>query len=184
MKKIIITANPSSKGFTHIIANRLQELSTKKWDIVEIIDLYKSELKQDYLTYEDLSEMWKDEKVKKIQEKITWADELVFVFPVWWGDMPAIMKNFWDNNFTTWFAYKYEKWWKQVWLLKWKTARIIATSGAPSFFYSIILHIQLLWNMNRISFCGMKQKSFTVFGDIDRTRTDKEKLLKKLEKLI
>lgn len=184
MKKLIVTSNPSSKGFTHLIVEKLNDLSTKKWDEVEVLDLYKSPLKQDYLTYEDLSEMWKDEKVKKIQEKITWADEIVFVFPIWWWDMPAIMKNFWDNNFTTGFAYKYEKWWKQVWLLTWKTARIIATSWAPGFFYKIILHIQLLWNFNRIWFCWMKQKSFTVFWDIDRTRTDKNKILDRIEKLV
>lgn len=184
MKKLIISANPSSKGFTHTITEKLNELSLQKWDQVEIIDLYKSPLRQDFLSYENLSEMGQDEKVKAIQEKITWADELIFVFPIWWGDMPAIMKNFWDNNFTTGFAYKYEKGGKQVGLLTGKTARIIATSGAPSFFYSVILHIQILWNLNRISFCGMKQKSFTILGDIDRTRTDKNKLLAKIEKLV
>jgi hypothetical protein len=29
MKKLIITANPSSKGFTHKIADKLNELSIK-----------------------------------------------------------------------------------------------------------------------------------------------------------
>lgn len=127
--------------------------------------------------------MWKDETTKKIQQKIIWADELVFIFPIWWWDVPAIMKNFIDCNFTAGFAFSYKDG-KQIWLLKWKTARIISTSWAPSFFYKILLHIQLLWNMNRIGFCWIKQKSFTVFGNMDNKKTDKTKYIKQLEKLV
>ncbi|MDP2091349.1 MAG: NAD(P)H-dependent oxidoreductase [Candidatus Gracilibacteria bacterium] len=183
MNKLIITANPSIKAFTHTIANKFKELSINKGDTVEILDLYRTDLKQDFLSYEVMGENPLDETTKKIQEKITWADELVFVFPIWWGDCPAIMKNFIDSNFLTGFAFKYENG-KSVGLLKGKSARIIATSGAPSFFYKIILHIQFFWNMNRIGFCGLKQKSFTVFGNIDRSATDKNKYLSELEKLV
>lgn len=179
MNKLIITAQPSSEWFTHKIAEELKELSIKKLDTVEILDLYKTDLQQDFLGKKECNL----KIIKKIQEKIIWADELVFIFPIWWGDMPAIMKNFWDINFTSWFAFKYEKD-KAIWLLKWKTARIIATSWAPSFFYKILLHIQLLWNMNRIWFCWIKQKSFTVFWNIDRSKTDKYKYLSEIEKLV
>ena len=151
MKKLIITANPSSKGFTHVIASKIAELAKEKWDIIEILDLYKTDLKQNFLSYEDMSEMWKDETTKKIQDLILWADEMVFVFPIWWGWAPAILKNFIDCNFWAWFAFKYENG-KSVWLLNWKTARIIVTSWAPSFFYKVILHIQIFWNLNIIWF--------------------------------
>lgn len=184
MKKLIITANPVAKSLTNTIAEEIKNLSIKNWDNVEILDLYTTDLKQDFLSYEEISEIWNDITTKKIQEKIKWADELVFVFPIWWWDMPAIMKNFWDCNFTKDFAFKYEKGWKKISLLDWKTARIIALSWAPSFFYKIILHVQLLWNLNRVWFCWIKQKSFTVFWEIDRTKTDKSKILKKLNNLI
>lgn len=184
MKKLIITANPVSTSLTWSIAEKLLELSEKKWDSVEILDLYKTDLKQDFLNYENVKEIWKDQITKKIQEKITWADELVFVFPIWWWDAPAILKNFIDSNFLPWFAYKYESWWKKIWLLKWKQARIIATSWAPGFFYKVLLHIQVMWNLNRIWFCGMKQKSFTVFWEVDRTKTDKNKIFEKLSDLV
>ena len=184
MKKLIVSANPSSTGFTHKIVSTLSELSQKNGDTVEIMDLYKTDLKQDFLSYENKKEMWKDDTTKKIQEKITWADELVFVFPIWWWDTPAIMKNFIDCNFGAGFAFQYDSNGKSTGLLKWKTARIIATSGAPSFFYKILLHVQILWNMNRIAFCGIKQKSFTVFGNIDRKTTDRDAYLKTISTLI
>ena len=184
MNKLLITANPSSQWFTHKIADTLAKLSTDKWDNIEILNLYTTPLRQDFLSYENKKEQAKDPITSKIQEKIIWADELVFIFPIWWGDAPAIMKNFLDCNFSAGFAFKYVEWWKAIWLLHGKSARIIATSGAPSFFYKILLHIQLLWKMNRINYCGIKQKSFTVFGNIDRSKTDRNAYLKKIKDLI
>lgn len=112
MHKLIITAHPSTKGFTHTLANNLRELSIARGDTVEILDLYKTELKQDFLHFEDIrtyqEEAKNDPTTLVLQKKIQEADELVFIFPVWWGDMPAIMKNFWDSNFLTGFAFKYE----------------------------------------------------------------------------
>jgi NAD(P)H dehydrogenase (quinone) len=123
----MITAHPSTQGFTHQIAARLRELSEKNGDTIEILDLYTTDLKQDYLRYEDRREMGKDQTTKALQEKIMQADELVFVAPMWWGDVPAIMKNFIDCNFTSGFAFQYIDG-KPIGLLKGKTARIIMTS--------------------------------------------------------
>jgi putative NADPH-quinone reductase len=71
--------------------------------------------------------MGQDPVTKAIQEKILAANELVFIFPIWWGDAPAILKNFIDCNFHSGFAFRYENG-KSVGLLKGKSARIIATS--------------------------------------------------------
>jgi NAD(P)H dehydrogenase (quinone) len=112
MHKLIITAHPSTKGFTHVLANTFKELSIQHGDTVEILDLYTTELKQDFLRFEDIREYRETAKVdpttQSIQEKIAKADELVFIFPIWWGDMPAIMKNFFDSNFLAGFAFRYE----------------------------------------------------------------------------
>ena len=183
MRKLIITANPKTAGFTHQIAEKISELSLKKGDEVEIFDLYKTDLKQDFPRFENRKELGNDPVTHAIQAKIVWANELVFVFPIWWGDAPAIMKNFIDCNFCAGFAFRYENG-KVIGLLKGKTARIIATSGAPTFFYKILLHIQLLWNMNRIGFCGIKQKSFTIFGSMERSKTDRSRYLDTLQKLV
>ncbi len=184
MRKLIISANPSTQGFSHKIVEKYSKLSEEKWDIVEVFNLYDTDLKQDFLRYENKKEIWKDEITKKIQDKIIWADELVFVFPIWWWDAPAIVKNFIDCNFGAGFAFQYDSNGKSTGLLTWKSARIIATSGAPSFFYKLFLHIQILWNMNRIAYCGIKQKSFTVFGNMDSRKTNKDIYLNKISKLI
>jgi len=49
-----------------------------------VIDLYDKTLVQSFLSFEDKKILNDDINRKKMQEKITWADELVFIFPIWW----------------------------------------------------------------------------------------------------
>ncbi len=40
------------------------------------------------------------------QEALKWADHLVWVYPVWWGSVSAIMKGFLDRVLLPGFAFK------------------------------------------------------------------------------
>lgn len=42
------------------------------------------------------------------QEKILQIDLLIYVFPIWWNGMPAIMKGYFDRVFQHGFAYSFE----------------------------------------------------------------------------
>ena len=106
MHTLIVTAHPSSKGFTHSIANSFAKGLEASNNTFEILDLYKTELQQSFLSFENIRELPLDENKIMIQSKITLADELIFVHPIWWGGMPAILKNFIDLNITPGFGYK------------------------------------------------------------------------------
>lgn len=43
--------------------------------------------------------------VRAEQEKLLWADTVLFQFPLWWFTMPAILKGWVDRVFTYHFAY-------------------------------------------------------------------------------
>ncbi|WP_419999067.1 NAD(P)H-dependent oxidoreductase [Streptomyces boninensis] len=43
--------------------------------------------------------------VRAEQEKLLWADTIIFQFPLWWYSMPAILKGWVDRVFTYHFAY-------------------------------------------------------------------------------
>ncbi|KAM5358418.1 hypothetical protein ACJZ2D_015297 [Fusarium nematophilum] len=45
------------------------------------------------------------EDVKREQEKLLWADTVIFQFPLWWYTMPAILKGWIDRVFSLGFAY-------------------------------------------------------------------------------
>jgi NAD(P)H dehydrogenase (quinone) len=184
MKTLIITAHPSSAGFTHRIAATYTEEKRKLRGEVEILDLYKEENHQDFLTFENVKEIPADPNVNRMQEKIAWADELIFVFPLWWYGEPAVMKNFWDKNFTPRFAYHYVNH-KPVGLLKGKTARVFFTSDGPWYYQWLLLQpVRQIWWLTRLRFCGIKMKSFTVFGSMrERDEKNRERLLLKVRKI-
>ncbi len=174
MKKLIITAAPNKSSFTHKIAQKLLE----KYKHSEIINLYDEKYKLDFLTFENKRAMPEDTKVKLIQEKITLSDEIIFVFPVWWGNMPAIMKNMFDSVFISDFAFKYWKNWKEE-LLTNKIGSIIATCDAPANLYledfSLTwINLKIYFKKALFWFCWIKMWDFKLFWEL-RTKTDKEK---------
>ena len=128
MHTLIIKAHPRKDGFSHEIARRYKEQQRLRGNTSEILDLMESDNFQDYATFSSPTQIREDSTTKKMQEKIKNADEIVWIFPVWWMDRPAVMKNFWDRNFTPGFAYTKNTEGKTVRLLKGKTAKVFATA--------------------------------------------------------
>lgn len=202
MKKLIISANPSTKGFTHKIVKEINTLLKIAWDEIKILDLYSDNMRLDFLDYEEKSEMGKEplyneddsshkkklEQYKKIltmQDLVIWADEIIFVFPIWWWSVPSVLKNFFDCVFMQGFAYKYEKGGKLNWLLKWRQVRVLATSWWPSFVYSsFIIPLKRYFKVAICMWVWMKLKSFKVFGNMNRSKTNPDDYLKEIHKYI
>src|SRR6218665_2314714 len=105
----------------------------------------------------------------EVQQAITWAEHLVFVFPMWWGGLPAPLKGFFDRVFLSGFAFKYRKG-SQLWdkLLKGRSARAFVTMDTPGWYYTLFyrrpLHLQLRKTI--LEFCGIKPVGITVFAPV------------------
>jgi NAD(P)H dehydrogenase (quinone) len=191
MKTLVITAHPSSQGKTHKIAQAYKENAEKRGHEVEIIDLYKTEHQLPFLTFEVPREAGIHPNVKIFQDKITASDELVFVHPVWWGNMPAILKNFIDQVFASHYAFKYSPEGRPLGLLGGKSARVIMTAGAPKLFSLFafalpISPIRVIWTKLILEYCGIKMNSYTVFGGANSksyTEKDLENFLAKVRLL-
>lgn len=65
----------------------------------------------------------------KALEYINWSDHTVWIHPLWWLGLPAIMKGFFDRAFLPGIAFKHNPDGETVGLFKGKTARIITTGG-------------------------------------------------------
>lgn len=175
MNILIVTAHPSSAGFTHKIASAYEAGAKKAGKTVEVLNLYSAEHTQDFLTFEYVSELKnEDPKRKVMQEKILSADEIVLIHPLWWFDAPAILKNWFDQNFTSGFAYRFRKGkLTPEKLLKGKTARVFITADGPSWFYFFVPTARINWKIGRLGFCGIKTKTFRIFAS-KRKKTEKE----------
>lgn len=163
MKTLIVTSHPSSAGFTHAIAGVIKEEREKKGAEVEIFDLYKTDLKQDFLRFENIRELAADPVRTAIQAKITEANEIIFIHPVWWISMPAIMKNFLDQNLTSHFAYQYIDG-KRHGLLKGKTTRVYVTCDMSIWLYALLgFPFVPTWVVGVLIYCGLEVKNFSIF---------------------
>ena len=137
--KTIIFAHPYSKSFNKAILNNAVEKLDEMQEKYTIIDLNKDGFNP-VMTEEELSLYSQgksiDPLVLKYQEILKNTDELIFVFPIWWMSMPAILKGFFDKVMLRGFAYKSSKYGIKG-LLKIKSAKMITTAEAPKFLLNI-----------------------------------------------
>lgn len=111
MKNLIVYAHPNSASLNHyfkqIVVENLQESGQE----VVVRDLNQINFNP-VLSLEDMhgQRMGKvANDVKTEQDFITWADRIIFIYPIWWTGMPAIMKGFIDRVFSYGFAYRYDQ---------------------------------------------------------------------------
>lgn len=188
MRKLIIVAHPNMHGFAHHIAERFVQTSQEVGHDIRTINLYDTQHTQGYLQLDDHNKQIVDEKVTWMQKQISWAEQLVFIYPIWWYDAPAILKNWFDVNMSSGFAYRYRK--NSLiphQYLRGKTARFFVTAGAPSWLWYTPIGRWIFINMiiGRLGFVGIWTKSFTMFGNMGKYRDKhhREKFLAKVERV-
>ena len=186
MKNIlIVVAHPKKESFSFAMANTYKNNRENRGDKVEILDLYRDENQQPFFNYEDANALESTQSMKYYQEKITNADELVFVFPYWWGSFPAILKNFFDWNLSKNFAFKYVNS-RPKGLLEGKTVKIFTTTGAPKFIYTLTGANRRLKGMiddQIVKFCGMKLDGCHIYGGVDTSAKNTQKILDSIKAL-
>lgn len=121
------------------------------------------------------------------RESILWAGHMVWIYPVWWGSVPAIMKGFIDRVFLPGFAFKHRE--DSVWCDKYltgKSARIICTMDQPPWYYRLVNGAPSHKAMKKLTlqFVGIKKVKITSIGPIRLSKDSfRQKWLAKIEKL-
>lgn len=166
MKKkiLIIFGHPSLKSFNKEIADAYERGAKRNH---QVKTLYLAKLTFDPILHASNDSAQPLEKdLQKAQRAISWADHLVFVYPIWWGAMPALLKGFIDRAFTTGFAYSY-KTGKHEKLLVGKTASLLLTSGGATFWYYLIGRLMNLpVTVSVFRFCGIKPRHQKFIGSV------------------
>lgn len=100
--------------------------------------------------------------------QFVWAEHLVFVYPNWWGTMPALLKGFIDRIFTPGFAFRLHD--DGTWdrLLKGKSAQLITTMDTPGWVYRGIYGQPGINALRRatLQFCGVSPVRVLRFGTV------------------
>lgn len=112
----------------------------------------------------------------RAQERITWAQHLVFAYPTWWGGPPALLKGFFDRAFIPGFAFSYRKagpFWDQ--LLVGRSGRLFITADSPSLYDWFVNGMPAVRMVKKaiLAFCGVKPVHVNRFSTVktaDETR--------------
>jgi 1,4-dihydroxy-2-naphthoate polyprenyltransferase len=110
-----------------------------------------------------------EESIAAAMALVAWADHLVFVFPTWWGTMPALLKGFLDRVLMPGFAFQDrddgEGWDK---LLSGRSAHLLTTMDTPPFVYRWIYGSPGLNGLARatLGFCGIAPVRRTICGPV------------------
>ncbi|MGD1074760.1 MAG: NAD(P)H-dependent oxidoreductase [Thermodesulfovibrionales bacterium] len=131
MKYLIIYAHPSTASFNHAIMETISDELKKSNKDFEVRDLYKIKFNP-ILSVEDLAAIQNGavpQDIKTEQDHIHSANTLIFIFPIWWSSMPAMLKGYIDRVFSLKFAYDITAD-GAIGLLKGKKAFLVSTTGA------------------------------------------------------
>ena len=117
MKALLVFSHPRKESFTHALVETIvQTLEQKEYE-VSVRDLYGMNfdpvLKSPDMIHVEEGEFVRDNcefpnDVQVEQKLIEESDVLIYVFPIWWNGMPAMMKGYVDRVFQHGFAYSFE----------------------------------------------------------------------------
>ncbi len=185
-KILIINGHPDQASFNFALAEAYKKGADKTSAEIKQINIRDLKFNPNLqFGYRKRTELEPD--LIEAREKLKWADHLVWVYPVWWGSVPAIMKGFLDRVLLPGFAFKKREgslWWDKY--FTGKTSRIICTLDQPPWFYKLINGSPSHYAMKKLTmnFIGVKSVKITSIGPIRLSKVEfREKWLKKIEKL-
>lgn len=107
--------------------------------------------------------------LRQAQADITWAQHLVWVYPTWWGGMPALLKGFVERVFLPGFAFRYRAG-SPLWdrLLAGRSAELLVTMDSPPWYYRWLQHMPGHHQMRKtiLQFSGIRPVRIHSIGPV------------------
>jgi len=172
MKNLIIYAHPNSGSLNHFFKQTILEALQESGEEIEVRDLYEINFNP-VLSLNDMNGQRMGKVASEIQTEqdfITWADRIIFVYPIWWTGMPAIMKGYIDRVFSYGFAYRYDNG-VQKGLLTGKKTVIVNSHGKSNAEYEasgMDKALALTSDTGIFTYCGLDIQAHYYFDKADR----------------
>ena len=129
---LIVYMHPSKDSFNHAVLDTYRKALQKSGKEVVVRDLYRLSfaplLTQAEYEYSLMSRYAQD--VAEEHAYLERAEAITFLFPVWWGGLPAIGKGYLDRVLTYGFAFELENE-RPIPKMEGKPLGMIYTTGAP-----------------------------------------------------
>ena len=179
MKIFLLLAHPDKASFNGQLADVYEKSAIAKGH--QVVRQNLGEMRFDpilHLGYAKIQELEPD--LVTAWDNITRCDHWVIIYPVWWGNVPALFKGFLDRVMLPGKAFKYHQndpWWDK--LLKGRSAQLITTSDGPSVFLWLKYRNSDLNALKQATlwFCGFKP---VTHHRIDRLKDRNEEARRKI----
>ena len=176
MKNLIVYAHPNSGSLNHFFKQTVLEILQESGEEIAVRDLneinFNPVLSLDDMNGQRMGTVADD--VKTEQDFITWADRIIFIYPIWWTGMPAIMKGYIDRVFSYGFAYRYDQG-VQKGLLTGKKTIIINSHGKSNAEYEAMgmdKALMLTSDTGIFTYSGLEIQQHFYFDKADRASAD------------
>lgn len=135
MTVLLVVAHPLEASFTKSAARRICDCLERRGTPVDLIDLYADHFdpclsaseRQSYFT-----QAYDGSAVIDYAGRVKQAEKLIFVFPQWWFNVPAILKGFLDRVLVPGVAFDQSPGGPLVpRLTKVKALYVVTSTGAP-----------------------------------------------------
>lgn len=109
MKVLTVVTHPRINSLTFAVANRFVQGLTDAGHETEVLDLHRSGfdpvlLEVDEPDWTNSDKQYSSEVEAEIQ-RMKKHDALAYIFPLWWYNMPAMLKGYIDRVWNNGFAY-------------------------------------------------------------------------------
>jgi putative NADPH-quinone reductase len=120
--------------------------------------------------------------ITEAQQAIEWAEHLAIFYPLWLGDVPALLKAFLEQVMRPNFALREGAGPTKMGLLKGRSARIVVTMGMPAFFYRFYFGAHSVKSLERniLKLVGIAPVRHTLIGNVEGDARQREAWLKEM----
>ena len=175
--------DPDRRHFVHALADAYDEGALTRHEVmrVEVAALDFPLLRSPRAWLEDKP----PPDIAAAQQAIGWAEHLVFAYPLWLGDVPALFKGFLEQVARPGFAIgRMGKGFPEKLLLG-RSARVIVTMGMPAAFYQLFYRAHSLKSLERniLAFSGVAPIRHSIVGSVDKGDAHRRKWLQRIREL-
>ncbi|EOP73902.1 NAD(P)H-dependent oxidoreductase [Bacillus cereus] len=202
MNILIIYAHPEPKSFNGALKDLAVSELTSLGHQVKVSDLYAMNFKavadsNDFIQQENkefLKYAVEQKQATKTnnfsadiqaeQEKLLWADFVIFQFPLWWYSTPAILKGWFDRVFASGFIYSRDERYDTG-----RKAMLSTTTGSPKHAYTPYgmdgdMHEKILYHINHgmLYFSGLEPVEPFIAWTPSHNEEDRKRYLEEYKK--
>ncbi len=186
-KRILIIdghPDPDASRFVHALAEAYSSGAREARHELRCVRL--SELNFDLLrSNQDYRSGRAPPEIEPVQSDILWSNHIVVMFPLWLGDMPALLKGLLEQTLRPNFAFSYpEGKGLPKKRLQGRSVRIVVTMGMPGFFYRLYFRAHSLKSLERniFKFVGFAPVRKSFVGSVEGAAKTREAWLARMRR--